>query len=107
MTVFNGETYVVKSEKRDEFNPALHEFLIYKEGHPEFFEGLLSWKLCQQEYGGISNLYIEIWEFEDLAAMETISARIFNDDKMKKISEGFHQLVEPTTFSTHIWRPIA
>jgi len=107
MTVFNIETYVVKSEKRDEFNPALHEFLNYKEEHPALFEGLLSWRLFQQEYGGIANLYIEMWEFEDLAAMETISARIFNDEGMKKISKGFHQLVEPTTFSTHIWRPIA
>jgi hypothetical protein len=42
MTVFNIETYEVKSEKRDEFNPALHEFLKYKEEHPELFEGLLS-----------------------------------------------------------------
>jgi hypothetical protein len=106
MTVFNVETYVVKSEKRDEFNPSLQEFLKYKEEHSELFKGLLSWRLFQQEYGGISNLYIEMWEFEDLAAMETISARIFNDEGMKKISKDFNQLVEPTTFSSSIWRPV-
>jgi hypothetical protein len=106
MTVINIETYVVKSEKRDEFNPALHEFLKYKEEHPELFEGLLSWRLFQQENGGKSNLYIEIWDFEDLAAKETISARIFNDEGIKKISKGFHQLIDPTTFSTHIWRSV-
>ena len=107
MTVFNVETYVVKSEKRDEFNPALHEFLKYKEEHPELFEGLLSWRLFQQDYGGISGSYIEMWEFEDLAAMKTITSRIFSDEGMKKISKGFHQLVEPATFSNSIWRPIA
>jgi hypothetical protein len=107
MTVFNVETYVVKSKKRDEFNPALHEFLKYKEEHPELFEGLISWRLFQQDIGGISGLYIEMWEFEDLEAMETITSRIFSDEGMKKISKGFHQLVEPATFSNSIWRPIA
>lgn len=106
MSIINVETYVVKSEKRDEFNIALQEFLKYKKNHPKLFEGLLSWKLFQQDYGGISKLYIEMWEYENLATMEIISARIFKDQGMKKISEGFHQLIEPTTFSTYIWRPI-
>jgi hypothetical protein len=48
-----------------------------------------------------------MWEFEDLEAMATITARIFSDEGMKKIQKGFHQLVEPATFSNSIWRPIA
>jgi hypothetical protein len=107
VSIFVVETYVVKAEKREEFTPALNEFLKYKETHPKLFKGLKSWKLLQQEYGTPSDMYIEIWEFDNLAEMEKITVRIFSDRGMKKISNGFHQLVEPTTFSTSIWRPVA
>jgi hypothetical protein len=52
-------------------------------------------------------LYIEMWEFNSLADMEKITARIFSDEGMKKISQGFHQLIETSSFSSSIWRPIA
>lgn len=107
MSIFVVETYVVRAEKLGEFTPALNEFLKYKETHTELFKGLKSWKLFKQEYGGISGLYIEMWEYDSLADMERITARIFSDEGMKKISQGFHQLVEPATFSTSIWYPIA
>lgn len=68
--------------------------------------GLKSWKLYKQEYGGISGLYIEMWEYESMSDMETISSKIFSDDGMKKISQGFHMLVEPTTFSASIWNSV-
>ena len=107
MSVFVVETYVVKSEKRDDFTPSLNEFLEFKKTHTELFMGLKSWKLYKQEYGGISGLYIEMWEYESMSDMETISSKIFSDDGMKKISQGFHLLVEPATFSANIWNPVA
>ena len=107
MSVFVVETYVVKAEKREEFTPALNEFIKYKETHPKLFKGLKSWKLFQQEYGAISDMYIEMWEFDNLAEMEKITATIFSDKGMKKINQGFHQLIEPATFSASIWRPVA
>jgi hypothetical protein len=99
--------YVVKAEKLSEFDSALNEFLKYKETHQDLFKGLRSWKLLRQEYGAKSSLYIEMWEFDSLADMETNMARIFSDEGMKRIGRGFHQLVEPTSFSTNIWYPIA
>ena len=107
MSIFVVETYVVKEEKRDDFTPALNEFLEFKKTHKELFKGLKSWKLFKQEYGGISGMYIEMWEYENMLEMETISSRIFSDDGMKKISKGFHKLVEPTTFSASIWNSVA
>jgi hypothetical protein len=107
MSVFVVETYVVKSEKRDDFTPALNEFLEFKKTHKELFKGLKSWKLYKQEYGAISGMYIEMWEYENMLEMETISSRIFSDNGMKKISKGFHKLVEPATFSASIWSSVA
>jgi hypothetical protein len=101
------ETYVVKSEKREEFTPALNEFLRYKETHPDLFRGLRSWRLLRQEYGAVSGMYIEMWEFDSLAELEKNTDRIFADEGMKKISKGFHLLVDPATLSSNIWSPVA
>lgn len=87
--------YVVKAEKLSEFDSGLNEFLKCKETHQDLFKGLRSRKLLRQEYGAISGLYIEMWEFDSLADMETNMARIFSDEGMKRIGRAFHQLVEP------------
>ena len=106
MSVLVVETYVVRAEMLDDFDPALREFLDFKDRNPELFLGLLSWRLWKQEYGGISDLYVEMWEYESLAEMERVSDRIFADEDMKRIGRGFHRLVEPATFSASIWSPV-
>jgi hypothetical protein len=107
MSVFVVETYVVKGEKRAEFEPALKEFVEFKDGDPELFSGLISWRLYKQEFGAIGGMYIEMWEFENLEEMDRINTRIFNDKGMKKIQNGFHLLIDPATFSANIWVPVA
>jgi hypothetical protein len=107
MSILLVETYVVRAEKRAEFMPLLNEFLKCKENHPQLFDGLKSWKLYKQDIGQPAGLYIEVWEYESLAQMEEIDRRIFADEEMKKISAEFHQLIEPVTFSTGIWSPVA
>jgi hypothetical protein len=98
---------VVRPEKLGEFTPALNEFLEFKKKHPKLFQGLKSWKLFKQEYGGTAHMCVEMWGYESLADMERISARIFTHEEMKKIAQGFHQLIESTSFSTSIWYPVA
>ena len=107
MSVFVVETYVVKAEKRAEFTPLLNEFLKYKKDHAQLFGGLKSWKLYKQDFGAIAGMYIEVWEYENMADMEKINQRIFEDEGMKKIQSAFHQLIEPATFSVNIWSPVA
>ena len=107
MSVVVVETYVVKTEKAGEFEPALEEFLQFKDANPQVFEGVRSWSLYRQEYGGIAGLYAETWEFDDLGAMEEATARVFAHEKTNSIQTGFHQLVDPATFSATIWRPVA
>lgn len=107
MSVFVVETYVVRAEKRAEFEPALNEFLEFKERNADLFAELKSWKLFKQEFGAIGGMYIEMWEYEDKVEMDRISTRIFSAEGMKKIQKGFHLLIEPATFSTSLWVSVA
>jgi len=106
MSVFLVEMYTIKSEKQAEFKPALKEFIKYKKETPTIFKGIKSWKLYRQDYGGVSGMYIEMWEYDSIADMDNINKRMFNDERMKKIGRGFHLLVEPATFSANIWNPV-
>ena len=107
MSIFLVETYLAKHEKQAELQKLLKEFLRFKKENPEVFEGLKSWKLLQQEYGGIANLYIEMWEFESSQEMEKCNARIFENKEMKRIQVEFHTLIEHATFARFIWNSVA
>ncbi|OGD45755.1 hypothetical protein A3K79_06655 [Candidatus Bathyarchaeota archaeon RBG_13_46_16b] len=107
MTVFLVETYLAKNEKKAEFQSLLGEFLKFKKKNPKVFDGLNSWKLLQQEYGGIANLYIEMWEFDSLQDMEKCNARIFENKEMKKIQTEFQTLIDHSTFTRFIWNSVA
>jgi hypothetical protein len=107
MSIIMVETYVVHAEKSMEFTTLLHEFLKFKKAHPQLFKGVKSWKLCKQDYGQPAGMYIEMWEYENLAQLEEIDKRIFSDKGVKKISAAFHKLVEPATFSVSIWSKVA
>jgi hypothetical protein len=91
MSIIVAETYVVHAEKSIEFGTLLEEFLKFKKSH----------------YGQPAGMYVEMWEYENLAQLEKIDRRIFSDKGMKKISAAFHELVEPATFSASIWSNVA
>ena len=107
MSIFLVETYLAKHEKQTEFDELLKEFVRFKKANPKIFEGLKSWKLLQQEFGGVGNLYIEMWEFESLAEMDKCNARIFDNKEMKRINAEFHELIDHATFARFIWNSVA
>lgn len=107
MSVFCVETYVVKTEKREEFSQLLNKFLKYKKNHPALFNGIKSWRLFKQEFGANAGMYIEIWEHNNWSDIEKNNKRIFKDKGMKTIQAAFHQLIDPTSFSSSVWQPIA
>jgi hypothetical protein len=107
MSIFVVETYVVKAEKRAEFTPLLNKFLKFKKSHSKLFSGVKSWKLYKQDFGAVAGMYVEVWEYENMAEMEKINRRIFEDAGMKKIQSAFLQLIEPATFSINIWSQVA
>jgi hypothetical protein len=107
MSIFLVETYLAKQERETEFQKLLKEFLKFKRENPKVFEGLKSWKLLQQEYGGVGNLYIEMWEFKNLQEMEKCNERIFSHKEMKRINVEFHELIDHATFARFIWKTVA
>jgi hypothetical protein len=48
-----------------------------------------------------------MWEYDSLAMLEEGNCVARDDDGMKAISAGFHELVEPATFATSVWSPAA
>jgi hypothetical protein len=44
-----------------------------------------------------------MWEYDTLDGMESDNRAAREDDGMKQISLGFHELVEPDTFSKSVW----
>ena len=107
MSIIMVETYVVHAEKSTEFTTLLDKFLKFKRAHTQLFKGLKSWKLYKQDYGQPAGMYIEMWEYKNLAQLEETDKRIFSNEGMKKISTAFHKLVEPATFSATIWSKVA
>jgi len=107
MSVIMVETYVVRAEKSEEFTTLLNEFLKFKKTHPQLLEGVKSWKLYKQDYGQPAGMYVEMWEYENLAQLEKIDSRIFSDAGMDNICTAFHKLVEPATFAKATWSNVA
>jgi len=107
MSITMVETYVVRAEKSTEFTTLLNEFLEFKKAHPQLFKGVKSWKLYKQDYGRPAGMYVEMWEYENLAQVEETNRRIFSDERMKKMNAAFHKLVVPATFSASIWNRVA
>jgi hypothetical protein len=103
MSTFMVEDYVVRPEKQGEFTALLQTFLKYKEGHPEVFKGLKSWRLFRREYGGISGSYVELWEFDNKADLDGVVTRIHQDEQFSEFPRAFRLLVDPATHSIEIW----
>jgi hypothetical protein len=100
-------TYVVKYEKRTEFQTLVKRFLKLKKENPKAFDGLKSWRLFQREYGGVAGSYVEMWEFKSIQEMEKVTATMMKNEEMKAIDTEFHKIIDKTTFTESIWNNVA
>jgi len=100
-------TYVVKYEKRTEFQILVKRFLKFKKDNPKAFEGLNSWRLFQQEYGGVAGSHVEMWEYKNLEELDKVNARMMKHKEMKEIHKEFHKLIDHATFTESIWNTVA
>ena len=107
MSAIMVEAYVVRAERSTEFTALLDEFLKFKKAHRQLFKGVKSWRLYKQDYGQPAGMYVEMWEYENLAQLEEIDGRIFSDAGMDRICTAFHALVDPATFTKAIWSNVA
>jgi hypothetical protein len=100
-------TYVVKYEKRTEFQALVKRFLKLKKESPKTFDGLKSWRLFQREYGGVAGSYVEMWEFRSMDELEKVTATMMKNEEMKDIDKEFHKIIDHTTFTQSIWNTVA
>ncbi|HYA22486.1 MAG TPA: hypothetical protein VEG31_04905 [Thermoproteota archaeon] len=106
MSTFMVENYVVWPQKQGEFTALLKTFLKYKEGHPEVFKGLKSWKVFHREFGGISGSYVAMWEFDSMADLDGVMKRVQKDEQFSKIGHAFEPLYDPAAYSCEIWSTV-
>jgi len=107
MVVYLVNTWVVKSEKQEEFMPIWRKFLRYIKENPDKTRELKSTKLFTQTYGGTTGAYVELAEFDSLADCEKFYARLSKDEEWAKIDQEFMLLIDPATLSTNVWDLIA
>jgi len=107
MNVVIVSTYVIKYEKRTEFQALTKQFLKFKKTNPKAFEEVKSFRLFQQEYGGVYGSYVEMWEFKSKEEMEKFNARMMKNKEMKKIDTEFQKMVDHTTVTSSIWNTVA
>jgi hypothetical protein len=100
-------TYLVKYEKRAEFQTLVKRFLKLKKETPKTFDGLKSWRLFQREYGGVAGSYVEMWEFKSIEEMEKVTTTMMKNKEMKDIDTEFHKIIDHTTFAESIWNTVA
>ena len=108
MGVVSVSTYVIKYEKQAEFQALMKQFLKFKKANSKVFEGVKSFRLFQQEYGGVAGTYVEMWEFKSIEEMEKFNARMMKDKEMKKIyaPEEFNKMIDHTTVTQSIWNTV-
>jgi hypothetical protein len=108
MAVFIVETYVIKPEKQAEFTAYKRKwkkFFTFKE-KPQLFKEVKSQKMFTQVFGGNSNGYVEIWEFDNLADLEKFFNRLMKSDYATKLAPEFASLIVPATRSMSIWNSV-
>jgi len=110
MTVVSVSTYVIKYEKQAEFQALMKQFLKFKKANPKAFEGVKSFRLFQQEIGGVYGSYVEMWEFKSKEDMDKFNAEMMKNvtknKEMKKIDTEFQKMVDHTTLTSSIWNTI-
>jgi len=66
-----------------------------------------SFRLFQQEFGGVYGSYVEMWEFKSKEEMEKFSTGLMKHKEMKKIDTEFQKMVDHTTLTASIWNTVA
>jgi antibiotic biosynthesis monooxygenase (ABM) superfamily enzyme len=97
----------IKDGKRTEFQALMKKFQKIMKADPKVFEGLISFRLFEQEYGGVAGTYVEMCEFKSMEDMKKWEKRIFEHKEIKELVTELHKIEDhhtPTTQS--IWNTV-
>jgi antibiotic biosynthesis monooxygenase (ABM) superfamily enzyme len=100
-------TYGIKDGKRAEYLALMKKLRKIMKADPKLFEGLISWRLFEQEYGGVAGTYVEMCEFKSMEDMEKWEKRIFEHKEIKELVTELHKIEDPHTPVTQsIWNTV-
>ncbi len=106
MTVFMVETYVVKPEKHGEYMLLLKRFPKLMKKKANMFKVVKSYKVFAHMFGGVMGGYVELYEFNSLADVESLFAKVFADKEIADFHQQFMTCIEPSTYKFAIWNPV-
>lgn len=81
-------------------------FLKFKRGNPKAFEMVKSFRMYQQQYGGVYGTYVEIWEFKSKEDMDKFNEGVMKFKEMQEIDKEFQKMIDHTTMTTSLWNSI-
>jgi nitrate/nitrite transporter NarK len=105
MTVYWASTYFVRTEKREEFLAAMKKQKEYIAKNRKEFKEIKSWRLYTQIYGGTFMSFIEMWEYDSMAACDKYESEWFHGGRLAEFGAAYVKLVEGGTMSSLIWKP--
>ena len=99
-------TYGIKSEKHAEWE-AFYKGKFAKFMTPKKNKGLISWRVYEQEYGGVAGTYVEMSEFKSMEDMEKWEKRIFERKEIKELMTEWHKIKDHhTPITQSIWNTV-
>jgi hypothetical protein len=100
-------TYGIKDGKRAEHLALMKKFLKFKKADPKVFEGLISYRLFEQEYGGVAGTYVEMSEFKSMEDMKKWEKRVFEHKEIKELMTEWHKIKDHhTPITQSIWNTV-
>jgi hypothetical protein len=100
-------TYGIKDGERAEHLALMKKFLKFKKADPKVFEGLMSYRLFEQEYGGVAGTYVEMSEFKSMEDMKKWEKRVFEHKEIKELMTEWHKIKDHhTPITQSIWNTV-
>jgi hypothetical protein len=99
-------TYGIKDGKRAEYLAMMKKWRKNMKADPKLFEGLISWRLFEQEYGGVAGTYVEMYEFKSMEDLEK-SDRFLEHKEIKELMTEWHKMKDHhTPVTKSIWNTV-
>jgi hypothetical protein len=94
--------WVVKAEKQEEHARMMKKYIKWLKT-PPIPKELKSVKAFTQTFGGAYGSYIELIEYESLAAYEKANEKNLKDKEYMEILQEFIRVIEPAQLSIEVW----
>ena len=103
MSIFNVVTFVVRPEKESKVTQLLKELREHFFNNKEVYKEVKSMNFFTQLYGGTYGTFVDLEEYDSLAACEEAQKTMEKDEVVMKIYNELITLFEPSTYSINVW----